>query len=155
MGCLAVHGRLGRAALLIIEGRTSEFGSSVMSHSLGESRVRLSLSCASVPSARGALIASDEPVTAQLAGHRPRWSPVGMLARARCAHRGTCSAQFLSLRGLGSSDHVSYVFARIFVITSILAFSDDFHDFLESKLATPILAERGGRANPCRRAHKS
>ena len=58
MGCLAVHGRLGRAALLIIEGRTSEFGSSVMSHSLGESRVRLSLSCASVPSARGALIAA-------------------------------------------------------------------------------------------------
>ena len=86
MGCLAVHGRLGRAALLIIEGRTSEFGSSVMSHSLGESRVRLSLSCASVPSARGALVASDEPVTAQLAGHRPSWSPVGMLARARCAH---------------------------------------------------------------------
>ena len=31
---------------------------------------------------------------------------------------------------------------------SILAFSDDFYDFLENKLATPILAERGGRANP-------
>ena len=30
MGCLAVHGRLGRAALLIIEGRTREFGGSVM-----------------------------------------------------------------------------------------------------------------------------
>ena len=33
MGCIAVHGRLGRAALLIIEGRTREFGCSVMSHS--------------------------------------------------------------------------------------------------------------------------
>jgi len=35
MGFIAVHGRLGRAALLlIIEGRTREFGCSVMSHSL-------------------------------------------------------------------------------------------------------------------------
>ena len=41
---------------------------------------------------------------------------------------------------------VSRVFARIFVIKSILACSDDFHDFLENKLATPILSEtrKGG-----------
>ena len=44
---------------------------------------------------------------------------------------------------------VSRVFARIFVITSILEFSDDFNDFLENKLKTPILAESGERANPC------
>ena len=43
MGCIAVHGRLGRAALLIIEGRTREFGGSVMSHS---------------PLLRGALVAA-------------------------------------------------------------------------------------------------
>ena len=42
------------------------------------------------------------------------------------------------------------VFARIFVIKSIFAFSADFHDFLETKLATPSLVESGGRANPCR-----
>ena len=40
------------------------------------------------------------------------------------------------------------VFARIFVIKSIFVFSADFHDFLATKLATPILAERRGRANP-------
>ena len=33
-------------------------------------------------------------------------------------------------------------------IMSIFAFSADFHDFLATKLATPILAERRGRANP-------
>ena len=99
MGCLAVYGRLGRAALLIIAGRTSEFGSSVMSHSLLESR-ECDSPCRVL---RGAPIASDEPVTAQLAGYRPRWSPVGMLARARCAHRGTYVAPGRPLRGLGSS----------------------------------------------------
>ena len=41
----------------------------------------------------------------------------------------TCSAHFRPLRGLGSSEHVSRVFARIFVIKSILAFSVDFQDF--------------------------
>jgi len=43
------------------------------------------------------------------------------------------------------------VFARIFVIMSIFAFSADFtnfHDFLATKLSTPILAERVGCANP-------
>ena len=44
---------------------------------------------------------------------------------------------------------VSRVFARIFVIISIFAFSADFHDFLENKLATPSLGESGERANPC------
>ena len=41
---------------------------------------------------------------------------------------------------------VCRVFARIFVIMSIFAFSADFHDFLATKLSTPILAERVGRA---------
>ena len=73
----------------------------------------------------------------------------------------TCSAHFRPLRGLGSSEHVSRVFARIFVIKSILAFSVDFQDFwlifrtfgliLENKLATPSLGESGERANPWRR----
>ena len=101
MGCLAVYGRLGRAALLIIAGRTSEFGSSVMSHSLLESR-ECDSPCRVL---RGAPIASDEPVTAQLAGYRPRWSPVGMLARARCGHVAPSSSRcagcvwsFLELR---------------------------------------------------------
>ena len=43
---------------------------------------------------------------------------------------------------------VSRVFARIFVIISIFAFSADFYDFLENKLATPSLGESGERANP-------
>ena len=60
----------------------------------------------------------------------------------------TCSAHFRPLRGLGSSEHVSRVFARIFVIISIFAFSADFYDFLENKLATPSLGESGERANP-------
>ena len=34
-------------------------------------------------------------------------------------------------------------------IMSIFAFSADFHDFLATKLSTPILAERVGCANPC------
>lgn len=153
MGCLAVYGRLGRAALLIIAGRTSEFGSSVMSHSLLESR-ECDSPCRVL---RGAPIASDEPVTAQLAGYRPRWSPVGMLARARCAHRGTYVAPGRPLRGLGSSDHVLCVFARIFVIISMLAISAELSKFLGKILSTPILAEKGGRANPwlrCARALK-
>ena len=145
MGCLAVYGRLGRAALLIIAGRTSEFGSSVMSHSLLESR-ECDSPCRVL---RGAPIASDEPVTAQLAGYRPRWSPVGMLARARCAHRGTYVAPGRPLRGLGSSDHVLCVFARIFVIISMLAISAELSKFWGEILSTPILAEKGGRANPC------
>ena len=41
---------------------------------------------------------------------------------------------------------MSRVFARIFVIISIFAFSADFHDFLENKLATPSLGESGERA---------
>ena len=143
-GCLAVYGRLWRAALLIIAGRTSEFGSSVMSHSLLESR-ECDSPCRVL---RGAPIASDEPVTAQLAGYRPRWSPVGMLARARCAHRGTYVAPGRPLRGLGSSDHVLCVFARIFVIISMLAISAELSKFLGKILSTPILAEKGGRANP-------
>ena len=98
---------------------------------------------------RGVPIASDEPVTAQLAGYRPRWSPVGMLARARCAHRGTYVAPGRPLRGLGSSDHVLCVFARIFVIISMLAISAELSKFLGKILSTPILAEKGGRANPC------
>ena len=44
---------------------------------------------------------------------------------------------------------VSRVFALIFVIISIFAFSADFYDFLENKLATPSLGESGERANPC------
>ena len=144
MGCLAVYGRLGRAALLIIAGFTSEFGSSVMSHSLLESR-ECDSPCRVL---RGAPIASDEPVTAQLAGYRPRWSPVGMLARARCAHRGTYVAPGRPLRGLGSSDHVLCVFARIFVIISMLAISAELSKFWGKILSTPILAEKGGRANP-------
>lgn len=144
MGCLAVYGRLWRAALLIIAGFTSEFGSSVMSHSLLESR-ECDSPCRVL---RGAPIASDEPVTAQLAGYRPRWSPVGMLARARCAHRGTYVAPGRPLRGLGSSDHVLCVFARIFVIISMLAISAELSKFLGKILSTPILAEKGGRANP-------
>ena len=51
-------------------------------------------------------------------------------------------------RGGPTAPRVHSVFARIFVIMSILAFSDDFHDFLENKLKTPILAESGERANP-------
>jgi len=65
----------------------------------------------------------------------------------------TCSPHFRPLRGLGSSEHVSRVFARIFVIISIFAFSADFHDFLENKLATPSLGESGERANPCSHIH--
>ena len=95
-------------------------------------------------------IASDEPVTAQLAGYRPRWSPVGMLARARCAHRGTCSARGRPLRGLGSSDHETRVFARIFVIISILAISAGFRKGFRKIVSSPVLAEREGGANPCR-----
>ena len=72
----------------------------------------------------------------------------------------TCSAHFRPLRGLGSSEHVSRVFARIFVIKSILAFSVDFQDFwfdfrkqTGNKLATPSLGESGERANPCAQPH--
>ena len=82
MGCIAVHGRLGRAALLIIEGRTREFGCSVMSHSLALRGALIAAPMGPRVGVSTAPIASDEAVTAQLAGYRPRWSPVGMLARA-------------------------------------------------------------------------
>ena len=43
---------------------------------------------------------------------------------------------------------VSRVFARIFVIISVLAISEEFSKFWVKILSSPILAERGGRANP-------
>ena len=72
------------------------------------------------------------------------------MARARCAH--VAPTDFLPLRGLGCGElgpRVTRFYARIFVIISIFAFSADFHDFLENKLATPSLGESGERANPC------
>ena len=56
MGCIAVHGRLGRAALLIIEGRTREFGCSVMSHSLARGAL-----IAAPMGPRGGLNGADRP----------------------------------------------------------------------------------------------
>ena len=43
---------------------------------------------------------------------------------------------------------MSRVFARIFVIISVLAISEEFSKFLVKILSSPILAERGGSVNP-------
>lgn len=53
----------------------------------------------------------------------------------------TCSAHFRPLRGLGSSEHVSRVFARIFVIKSILAFS---RLFIEKQIGDTYFGRKGG-----------
>ena len=59
-------------------------------------------------------------------------------------HGGLCG-----LCGAHSSSCGAF-FARIFVIKSIFVFSADFHDFLATKLATPILAvsKAGACTNP-------
>ena len=60
---------------------------------------------------------------------------------------------FLRLRrgrsGRGGPACVTH-FCTDFVINLVLAISEEFSKFLVRILSSPILAERGGRANPCR-----
>jgi len=74
------------------------------------------------------------------------WGPMGGLWGPHGAPWGAVGAVW------GMQLLVSRVFARIFVIISILAFSDDFHDFCQlfrkQTYTTPSLAEWEGRANP-------